>query len=474
MPSLLKKMTSRRRRRSSMKETTRTQQDLAATTNKMRQSAPAATLAAPLSSISIDSSELISPIKSSPRDIRKSPSLALTEATSATFRSSDSWSDQAETPAETEDYLALIKARDSSKHIPPRPSQSRWNEDDFLKVIWVWDLSQDQINKMRELELKLYDVTHWKNNPFEVVRFMMGPLGYKPAERLFRRMVAWRIDNDVDTILQDYTPPPVLMDYVPSAILHGLDHDGDPIYLERAGATDAASLLKKFGQKTLIHHLIWLRELCGRGEWIKDHEERMGRPITQVTIVYDLAGLNSRHMRPGVLPFFGTMMRLTQDYYTGPVKRMVIIRAPSIFRVVWGIVKHFFDPWAVAKMTFSGPNDHEEVLSRFMDLSVLPPCVSPEHGQGYAADGMPQRFEGGIPESFDYTESIAKPVKPRIYAGAESLLEAQSSTASTATGDSFDEGSNGNPRVSIRSSTLGSGFFQMDQDGLFTINPAYA
>jgi CRAL/TRIO domain len=110
------------------------------------------------------------------------------------------------------------------------------------------------------------------------------------------------------------------MDYCPSAILHGLDHDGDPIYLERAGATDAASLLTHFGHKALIRHVIWLRELCGRGAWITNHEQRMGRPITQVTIVYDLEGLNMRHLRPGVLPLFAHMMRLTQDNYTGPVK----------------------------------------------------------------------------------------------------------------------------------------------------------
>jgi hypothetical protein len=255
----------------------------------------------------------------------------------------------------------------------------------------------------------------------------------------------------------------VLLDFCPSAILHGLDKDGDPIYLERAGATDVACLLKEFGHKALIRHLIWLRELCGRGEWIKDHEERMGRPITQVTIVYDLAGLNSRHLRPGVLPFFGHMMKLTQDYYTGPVKRMVIIRCPSIFRVVWGVVKNFFDPWAVAKMTFCGANDYEEVLSKFMDLSVLPPAVSSNHGHGIAAQGMPQRFEGGIPTSFDYTEPLAKWVDPKIFAGAE----AQSSIASTAE-ESLDDATT--PRGSVSASTLGSGFFQMDDQGAFMVS----
>lgn len=95
--------------------------------------------------------------------------MALTEHTSsATLRSSDSWSDSDSNKESQPDYAAMIRERDPTKTIPPPPTQSRWPEQDFFKVIWVWDLSQEEIDKMRELEAKLYDVTHWKNNPFEV------------------------------------------------------------------------------------------------------------------------------------------------------------------------------------------------------------------------------------------------------------------------------------------------------------------
>jgi len=269
----------------------------------------------PFSSIQLDSAtsrQTVSPLPSPSTSALKVADTDATTTSSSTLSSSHQSSDSGSDTSSVDYYEKL--------YIPPRPAHSRWNEDDFRKVVRVWELSQDEVNKMRELETKLLDVAHWKNNPFEVVRFMKGPQGYKPAERLFRRMIDWRVREHVDTILDDFTPPQVLMEYVPSAILHGLDHEGDPIYLERAGATDAASLLKRFGHDHLIQHIVWLRELCGRGKWIQDHEERMGRPITQVTIVYDLAGLNARHMRPGVLHFFEHMMRLTQDYYTGPVK----------------------------------------------------------------------------------------------------------------------------------------------------------
>lgn len=276
----------------------------------------------PLSTITTDHPENVSPLKNNCNN--SSPSAGTTSTASTSSSSSDNVNYSSSSSSSSSSW--------NGKSIPPRPHRSRWNEDDFQKVVRVWDLSQEEINTMRDLEGKLSDITHWKNSPSEVVRFMKGPAGQKGAERGFRKMVDWRLQNDIDRVLEEYTPPPILLDYCPSAVLHGLDYDGDPIYLERAGATDASGLLRRFGHDALMKHVVWLRELCGRGKWIQSHEERMGRPITQVTIVYDLAGLNTRHMSPGVLPFFSDMMSLTRKYYGAPVKRMIIIRTPAIFR----------------------------------------------------------------------------------------------------------------------------------------------
>jgi CRAL/TRIO domain len=138
---------------------------------------------------------------------------------------------------------------------------------------------------------------------------------------------------------------------------------------------------------------------------------------------------------------------------------MIIIRAPSIFRYVWAIVKNFFDPWAVAKMTFTGPEDAEEKLSRFMDLKVLPPCISPKHGKGKAAEGMPQRWEGGIPPSMDYTEPISKLTFQTIPVQSHSLPQGSSSSPPAAAKMEAER------RVTINASSLGSGFFDTNEKG---------
>lgn len=87
---------------------------------------------------------------------------------------------------------------------------------------------------------------------------------------------------------------------------------------------------------------------------------------------------------------------------------MIIIRPPSIFRIVWRIAQHFFQPEVRAKIIFAD-KDYLKTLDKYMDRSVLPPCVNPE-GSGSAARGFPPSFVGGlIPTHFSdgYDENPA-------------------------------------------------------------------
>ena len=197
---------------------------------------------------------------------------------------------------------------------------SRWSEKNLDYIRQLWSLNDEQYNQLTLLKDKLADIDHWKNNPYEATRFVMGPQGFDRAEELFRAMIKWRIENDIDTIMETYEPPKLLLNYLPSAILAGYDREGDPIYLERGGVMDGHGLLNRYGREKLMKHIIWSRERASRGRWIKDYERKMGRPPTRLTIVYDLQGLNSRHLKPGVLPFLNESMRVTQQRYNGLAK----------------------------------------------------------------------------------------------------------------------------------------------------------
>jgi hypothetical protein len=83
---------------------------------------------------------------------------------------------------------------------------------------------------------------------------------------------------------------------------------------------DGPGLLNRFGRERLLKHIIWSRELAFRGRWIEEYEREMGKPPIRLTIIYDLQGLNSRHLMPGVLPLLTEAMKLTQLRYNGIAK----------------------------------------------------------------------------------------------------------------------------------------------------------
>ena len=71
--------------------------------------------------------------------------------------------------------------------------------------------------------------------------------------------------------------------------------------------------------------------------------------------------------------------------------RFVVLRAPVIFRVVWSIAKHFFDPHVVPKFVFCGKENYRQVLEEFVELKVMPAELV-EEGEGAAVADMPPNF----------------------------------------------------------------------------------
>ena len=77
-------------------------------------------------------------------------------------------------------------------------------------------------------------------------------------------------------------------------------------------------------------------------------------------------------------------------------------------------------------MVFTTASNYLQELDKYVDRTVLPPCICPE-GKGKAMDGMPQNFEGGlipppnknnnsnnnslagtIPQNVDWLEALAQ------------------------------------------------------------------
>lgn len=299
------------------------------------------------------------------------------------------------------------------------PDYEPWSEANLQDVIALWKLSAQDEDRLRTLQRRVADVQHTWNDPHVLLRYMFAPHGYAKAEQHFRDMIAWRLKHQVDTILQDYTPHPVLLDYAsPLVFLNHYDRDGDPIYLERGGCLDGHGLLQRFSKDELMIHAIWLRELHSSGPWVDEYEATQGRCIKDITVIFDLQGLSmTRHYHPTVLAWFQSHMQMTDLYYPGPIKRIIVIRAPAIFRMIWSIVKHFFPQCSRDKMIFPSNNNYLEILDKYMDKDAcLPPVIHPKGGRGKAALGMEALglAAGRVPESVGKGGTGYVPQKVRL------------------------------------------------------------
>ena len=105
--------------------------------------------------------------------------------------------------------------------------EKRWGQENLQYIRKLWSLNDEEYNQLLLMKEKLKDIDHWKNNPYEVIRFLSGPQGFVQTESIFRTMVEWRVANAVDSVLDTYKPPQILLDYLPSAILAGRDRDGE-------------------------------------------------------------------------------------------------------------------------------------------------------------------------------------------------------------------------------------------------------
>ena len=285
------------------------------------------------------------------------------------------------------------------KNVENRFALSQWSDESVNRTTELWGLSCNDRTNLIELGMRLQDTgNHSKNNPADAVRFLIANSGdVTSAELKFRNMISWRHQHNVDKMLLHYHPPKLLVNHYPGAVLRGMDNEGDPIFLSRLGVTDTAGMLLQYGRSEMINHAIWLRELICTGKWIQEYEKIHKKPVKQALVIEDIHGIQILHIlcnRP-LLSLYAEIMRLDQDNYPEAAKKIIILRAPALFHIIWNVVQHFFDTNVREKMIFTTRNNYVDVLSQHLDISVLPPTIIPKLGKGVASDGMPSNFVGG-------------------------------------------------------------------------------
>ena len=261
-----------------------------------------------------------------------------------------------------------------------------WSATRLDRTAQVWELSAAQRADLVQLGHQLRDIDHFKNDPMTVIRFLRARKGnVHAAEVMFRRMISWRNENKVDTILQDYQPDPEdLRLMIPAGLLQGLDADGDPILFSKDGDLDGPALLERLGHDGVLRLMIWLREKL-HNAMFAEFEKRHGRPFKQATCVSNVHGLKTRNLtHKATRDVLLASLKADQENYPEMAKRGIIIGVPGSLVFAFNALKFVLGEHseAASKTILAGNKNWEKAISKYVDPEVLPDLIAPGVGSG--------------------------------------------------------------------------------------------
>uniref|UniRef100_A0A3Q3WJP9 SEC14 like lipid binding 1 n=1 Tax=Mola mola TaxID=94237 RepID=A0A3Q3WJP9_MOLML len=258
---------------------------------------------------------------------------------------------------------------------------------DYIKR-YLGDLTPLQESCLIRLRMWLQE-THKGKIPKDehILRFLRArDFNMDKAREILCQSLTWRKQHQVDYLLETWSSPQVLQDYYTGG-WHHHDRDGRPLYILRLGQMDTKGLVRALGEESLLRHVLSINE-----EGLRRCEENtkvFGRPISCWTCLVDLEGLNMRHLwRPGVKALL-RIIEVVEANYPETLGRLLILRAPRVFPVLWTLVSPFIDENTRKKFLIYAGNDYQGPggLVDYIDKEIIPDflggecmCEVPEGG----------------------------------------------------------------------------------------------
>ena len=283
----------------------------------------------------------------------------------------------------------------------------------------IGDLSSQQQAALDELRTRIQDVASPKCDDHYLLRFLRArQFDLDKSEKKIRLTLEFRKKWGADTILQDYTPPPLCVKYFPGGILPRGDKEGRPVAVLRLGENDLKGLMKCHSKDELIQYKVYQMELME--EHFRVYTEKAGRRIDTVSAIADMQGLTSYHLCRPALVLFSEFMQIEEMHYPEIVHKGFLVRAPRIFPTIYALVKPFIDPNTRDKLEVLGGSNWKERLLEFIPAENL----LVDYGGKVKREDSDVCWAGYVPKEL-YKENDVSLQHQFVKAGKKFTLEAQ-------------------------------------------------
>ncbi|KAL7070356.1 hypothetical protein ACQ4LE_010254 [Meloidogyne hapla] len=228
------------------------------------------------------------------------------------------------------------------------------------------------LEESRLCELYVLQSTHKGKIPNDahLLRFLRArDFDVQKANHMIVNSLLWRKQHNVDKILQDFVPPPLLVKYFPGG-WHYQDNQGRPLFILRLGQMDIKGLLRSVGLEAIVKFTL---SICEQGLLkTADATKRLENPISAWTLLVDLDGLSMRHLwRPGVQCLL-RIIEMLEAHYPECLGMVLIIRAPRVFPTLWTLISPFIDENTRKKFVLYASDQLLQELPRYIPEDYLP------------------------------------------------------------------------------------------------------
>lgn len=181
----------------------------------------------------------------------------------------------------------------------------------------------------------------------------------KKTKKHILKVIEWRKAQGVNELIKR-SPEEILGCKVSDLVEHfphwhfGYDKTGRPLLIKQQGEFDMKAIKALAGgnfDKVFRYH-IWEQELISRVCYEQSLKTRT--IIETITVVLDVKGMTFSSLTSDFRAMMSAMIKMDQDMYPETLGRILIVNAPNVFPMIWGVMKPWFDPITAAKVKILG------------------------------------------------------------------------------------------------------------------------